>query len=246
MNIEIIEELGKLKIYFPHDKNFNEVKNILGKLKNQEIEVVRTDRLSLEQSKLIWVLCRDYGELVGYSREEMREVLQNEFCSKKGIEYFSVSTMKKNSCSKEIATEFIQHIIEHSINQGYNLILHVGNGQNRKSKSARELVPDVQRYVIACLRNKVCAVCGRIEADLHHWDNVNSIGGYKFDDGLKTRFISLCREHHNLFHAIGEKDFENKYHLQGVWLNPTMIVELKKIYKNHFKAFDEKNYREKI
>lgn len=242
MNIEIIEEMGKLKIYFPHDKNFNEVKNILKKLKNQEIEIVRTDRITLEQSRLIWVICYELGELIGYNREEMRELLENEYCIEKNIEYFSISTSKKTSCSKETATDFITWIIEWSINQGYNLIIHDGKGINKRIRNSKDICPDINRFVIACLRNKVCAVCGKIEADLHHWDNVNSIGGYEFDDGLKTRFISLCREHHNLFHAIGDKDFENKYHLQGVWLNPTLVMELKNIYLGHFKNFKKENF----
>ncbi|MGL5428954.1 MAG: putative HNHc nuclease, partial [Cetobacterium sp.] len=109
-------------------------------------------------------------------------------------------------------------------------------------KSTRDICPDIQRYTIACLRNKVCAICGRVGADLHHWDNVNSIGGYEFDDGLKTRFMSLCREHHNLFHSIGEKDFEKRYHITGVWLNPTMVMDLKKVYSGHFKSFKKENY----
>lgn len=242
MNIEIIEEKGKLKIYFPYDKNISEIKNILGKIKNQEIEVVRTDRITFDQLKILWAIFKDLGDLIGYTREEMRELLENEYCTQKKIEYFSISTSKKTSCSKEVATDFITWIIEWAINQGYNLILHIGKGPNKKFKSARDICPDINRFVIACLRNKVCAVCGRIEADLHHWDNANSIGGYEFDDGLKTRFISLCREHHNLFHAIGEKDFENRYHLQGVWLNPTMVMDLKKVYSGHFKAFKKENY----
>lgn len=242
MNIEIIEEKGKLKIYFPYDKNISEIKNILDRLKKNEVEIVRTERLSLEQLKMLWAIFKDLGELIGYTREEMRELLENEYCNQKKIEYFSISTSKKTSCSKEIAADFITWIIEWSIDQGYNLILHIGKGPNKRLKSARDICPDISRYIVACLRNKVCAVCGRIEADLHHWDNVNSIGGYEFDDGLKTRFISLCREHHNLFHAIGEKDFENRYHLQGVMLNPTMVMELKKVYKNHFRAFKKENY----
>lgn len=100
MNIEIIEEQGKLKIYFPHDKNFNEIKSILGKIKNQEIEVVRTDRITLDQLKMLWSIFKDLGNLIGYTREEMRELLENEYCTQKKIEYFSISTSKKTSCSK--------------------------------------------------------------------------------------------------------------------------------------------------
>ncbi|MCQ9627539.1 hypothetical protein HS141_11430 [Cetobacterium somerae] len=218
-----------------------ELKKLHSKL-SKGIEIKKVDTISDEQMKMLWCIFKDLGELIGYTKEELREELENKYCSEKKIEYFSISPNKRNCASKDIATDFIAWIIDWSIHQGYNLILHIGKGPNKKLKSARDICPDISRYIVACLRNKVCAVCGRIEADLHHWDNVNSIGGYEFDDGLKTRFISLCREHHNLFHAIGEKDFENRYHLQGVMLNPSLVFSLKKIYKNHFKAFDEKNY----
>lgn len=239
MNIEIIEEEGKLKIYFPHDKNISEIKEILERLKNNEIEVVRTDRLSIDQAKLIWVLCREYGELVGYDKEEMREVLQNEFCSKKGLEYFSISTMKKDSCSKETATEFIQFIIEHSIEQGFNLLIYEGYGENRKVRSLRSVVPDIQRMIIARLKTKTCIICG-VHADLHHEPPLGT--NYELDDGLQTGFLPLCRYHHSERHNMSWEDFKKKWHVENVWLNPNLIVELKKVYPNHFKNFREENY----
>lgn len=239
MNIELIENNGVLELYVPQDKSIQDIKELLDKLKKNQIEVIRTDKLSLDQPKMIWCLCKDYGELLGYEREEMREVLENEFCAKREIEYFSISPYKRNACSKEGATEFIQFIIEHSIEQGYNLIISEGKGDKRVYKATREVVPDIRRYVLACLLHKRCAICGRNEVDLHHYHSVASIGGYEHDDGLKTPFISLCREHHTQFHNIGIKEFEKLYHIQGVWLSETLVRELKKVYPNHFQAFKE-------
>lgn len=225
-------------MYVPQDKNLQDIKKLLSKLKNSDIEVIRTDKLSLDQSKMIWCLCKDYGELLGYEREEMRGVLENEFCSKREIEYFSISPYKRNACSKEVATEFIQFIIEHSIEQGYNLIITEGKGAKRSFKSSREIVPDIQRYIIACLRNKVCCVCGkRVDVDLHHSPALGV--PYEQDDGKQTGFMSLCREHHSMAHNIGLKEFEKLFCLQPVWLSDSLIYELKKVYSNHFKAFKE-------
>lgn len=246
MNIEIIEEEGELKIYFPHDKNIQEIKEILEKVKNGEVKVVRTDRLSIDQMKMIWAIFNDLGMLIGYTREEIRKELQTLYCIEKGIDHFSISPSKKDSCSKEIATDFISWLIDWSIKEGYNLIIHEGKGQNRRTRGAREICPDINRYIIACLRAKVCAVCGKVGADLHHSENVSSIGGYEHCDGLKTPFMPLCREHHTLAHSIGQKEFEKRYHLNGVWLNPSLVMELKKVYKNHFQAFREENYKKDI
>lgn len=218
-----------------------ELKKLHSKL-NKGIEIKKVDTISDEQMKMLWCIFKDLGELIGYTKEELREELENKYCSEKKIEYFSISPNKRNCASKEIATDFITWVIEWSIKEGYNLIIHEGKGQNRRTRGAREICPDINRYVIACLRSKVCVVCGKMGADLHHADNVNSIGGYEFDDGLKTRFMPLCREHHSLAHSIGQKEFDSRYHLNGVWLNPTLVMELKNIYPNHFCAFKKENY----
>ncbi|MEG0236533.1 MAG: putative HNHc nuclease [Cetobacterium sp.] len=200
--------------------------------------------LSLEQMKLAHILLKELGELIGYTGQEMRVLLQNEFCKLREIEYFSLSPNKTNAASKEIATDFITYIIEWAILNNYNLILHEGYGERRTLRSVRDVVPDIRRHVLACLLAKACAVCGTYHnVELHHYDSVNSIGGYEHCDGLKTRFMSLCREHHSLYHSIEQKEFESKFHLEGVWLNPNLVIKLKEKYPNHFQAFDEKKYK---
>ena len=94
------------------------------------------------------------------------------------------------------------------------------------------------KYIYSLLKNKKCAICGK-QADLHHWDSVASIGGYDKDNGLKTRFMPLCREHHTEFHTIGIKEFQKKYLLTGIYLTKECIPKLKKVYPNHFRAFKE-------
>ena len=95
------------------------------------------------------------------------------------------------------------------------------------------------KYVYAMLSRKKCAICGK-RADLEHFDSVNSVGGYKFDNGLQTRFISLCREHHQEKHNIEVIEFEKKYNLKGIFLKPEQVKYLKdNVYKNHFKNYKE-------
>ena len=207
-----------------------------------EIQIVQT--LSLKQMKLAHILLKELGEMIGYTGQEMRVLLQNEFCKLREIEYFSLSPSKTKAASKEAANDFITYIIEWAILNNYNLILHEGYGSNKTLRSVREVVPEIRRYVLACLSAKACAVCGTYHnVELHHYDSVNSIGGYERCDGLKTRFMSLCREHHSLYHSIEQKEFENRFHIEGVWLNPNLVIMLKKIYSGHFQAFDENEYK---
>ena len=95
------------------------------------------------------------------------------------------------------------------------------------------------------MRARRCAVCGKVHdfengdvVDLDHWITISSsVGTYKNDDGLQNPFISLCRKHHIEKHNIGIKDFEEKYHIEGVWLNPNLVFKMLDIYPNHFKLF---------
>lgn len=239
MNIllELVEDEDKdLKLYVPEEKSLKDISELVEKIKGLDIKVVRTERISYEQTKLIWCLCQEYGELDGYTSGEMREVLENEFCIEKDLEYFSISPNKKTACSSKVATEFIQFIIEHSIKHGFDIRIPEGQGEKRRLRSAREVVPEIKRYIIACLRVKKCVVCGRVEGvDLHHSPALGV--PYEQDDGRKTGFMSLCRECHTKAHSIGLKEFESKYHLEPVWLSDGLIRELKKIYTNHFQAF---------
>lgn len=235
MKILTIEN-GEITLSVPTTTSNKEIKGLIDKIRAGEITVKFTDKISLEQMQLIWVLSNELGQMIGYTREEMRELLQEQFCGTNDLPYFSISPSKKDCCSKDIATSFIQYIIEFAIQEGYNLIIPDGKGAKRTYKSVREVVPEIQRYVITCLRNKVCAVCGkRVDIDLHHSPALGV--PYEQDDGKQTGFMSLCREHHTLAHSIGLKEFEKMFCLQPVWLSDSLIFELKKIYKNHFQNF---------
>ena len=93
-----------------------------------------------------------------------------------------------------------------------------------------------EKYIYTKLKYKRCAVCNRTPVDFEHWQSAGSLGGYANDRG-QGRYISLCRQHHTEKHDIGVEAFERKYDVRGIYLNDEQIKELKKIYKNHFKAF---------
>lgn len=136
-------------------------------------------------------------------------------------------SLKMNIFSKDDATKFIEFLI------GYFFDNQIEIKQEIVEMMKKE---DENRVMFMMIKHKKCAICGAY-SDLHHWDNVSRIGGYKFDDGLKTRFLPLCRKHHSEFHSIGPVEFTRKYKTVGVWLNKAQVAVLKGIYKNHFKAF---------
>ena len=74
------------------------------------------------------------------------------------------------------------------------------------------LCDDLERYVYACLMNKKCAVCGR-KTELHHVQAVGMGRNRHEIDHIGMLCLPLCREHHDEAHLIGNKAFEERYHL---------------------------------
>ena len=208
------------------------------RLNNYPIEVIPVKKMSAAQNGLMHVLFKQYGEEKGYAMVEMKEIMKSEFA--RAYDIFNFETSK---CDVQTANEFIAFMIEHAIDNDVNLYI-----LNKKEKATRHILEIdfiTQRYVIACLKKKMCAICGKIHdeyntVELHHWKSVASaVGTYDNDDGLSTPFMSLCTFHHSEFHNTGIESFKNKYHIEGVWLNDRLVIDLKKVYPNHFKGFKE-------
>ena len=203
-------------------------------LKKLKIRVIPIKKLSKAQNGLIHVLLKQFADELGWTMQDMKEYQKEQFALSRDLEKFSTA-----SCDMEMANDFIAFIIEQALENEINL--YILNKQDNRYKSILNIDKTTERYVIACLRAKTCAICGRKGADLHHWKTIASAAGaYENDDGLKTPFMSLCRMHHNEFHEIGQKEFEEKYHIEGVWLNPQLVYELLEVYPNHFKLFRKK------
>ena len=98
--IDIDKENNHIKVLVPSAKGTiteEKVKNFFGVLKQSTWEVEPVQRLSLDQMKMIFALCRDYSEIIGYEPEELRELLKAEFCIKNCVEDFSCSPYKRNA-----------------------------------------------------------------------------------------------------------------------------------------------------
>lgn len=246
-HLEVDKENEQINIYVPvEQKDLKSSKIKCEKweeeLNNYPVRVIPVSMLSREQNALIHIIFQQFAEQTGDTRENIKVDLKNEFCRLKEIPVFSFERAGKDVLSMELAGEYINWLIEKALQWDVDLFFkEKGTG---KIRHVRHFIEEIDRYVIACLRERKCAICNLKHdpengdsVDLEHWDNVNTIGGYEFDDGLKTRFIPLCRVHHNEKHDMGRKEFEETYHLKGVWLNEKLVFDLLETYKNHFKLF---------
>lgn len=85
-----------------------------------------------------------------------------------------------------------------------------------------EYVDDTADYIYSCLLNKKCFICGR-PAQLHHIDRVGTGRDRKeiVHEGMEA--LPVCSEHHTECHTIGQKTFNEKYHIEkGIVLDKTL------------------------
>lgn len=233
--MEIVNE--EIVITLPVEKVYPGLKQLIEeRLNHYPIKVIPVKRLSKAQNGLIHVLLKQFGEELGWTMQDMKEYQKEQFALSRDLEKFSTA-----NCDMEMANDFIAFIIEQALENEINL--YVLNKQDNRYKSILKVDKTTERYVIACLRKRVCCICGKEhneynEIQLDHYDTVaNTVGTYENDDGLHGRFLPLCSYHHFEKHSKSLKEFEEKYHIEGVWLNPQLVYELLGVYPNHFKLF---------
>ena len=108
-------------------------------------------------------------------------------------------------------------------------------------KKGYELLPkDEAYYQYECCRHRVCAICGREHADIHHWDAVGT-KTRKLADHRQHRFMALCRTCHNEFHRIGPVKFTQKYHVQPIKLNEETLIDLGVMNRKRMNKIDQRN-----
>lgn len=106
-------------------------------------------------------------------------------------------------------------------------------------KKGYELLPkDEAYYQYECCRHRVCAICGREHADIHHWDAVGS-ETRKLADHRQHQFMALCREHHTEFHTLGADGFSRKYHVRPTRLKPEDLIKLGVMTQKRMNEIDE-------
>lgn len=184
------------------------------------VEFADGRRISPEQRKKAYALMGEIADWIGDVPEYVKRLMKLEFVANRmqtiGEKIFSLSDTDVTT-AREFISFLIDFMIEHEVPSRVPLY---------------ELCEDIQKYVYACLMHKQCAVCGR-RADVHHLSGSRAgHGGLKWREKDQTGalVLPLCRVHHELCHN-GEKEFLERYHLEGV----EFTREIAKVYKAKMK-----------
>ena len=146
--------------------------------------------------------------------ESIRFALTDNYCRLQGVDLFSLSTNNENCASRELASDFIDWLVNLCVE---NAIPCMDTLLNR--------CEDVERYVYACVANRRCAICGK-KADIHEVDTVG-MGRNRSKIGHVGQLVEpLCRGHHQEAGEIGQKSFDELYHLSPIRLDENLCEVL--------------------
>lgn len=173
-------------------------------LSNQVMVVWQDARMRTpEQIRKAWALMGEIAEYQGETKDDVYAEQKTAF-SVKHLDILQGELFRLSSATVSAARAFITMLVEIIIEYGIPT-----------KEPLYGLCDDINRYVYACLMNKKCAVCGR-KTELHHYDHVGMGRNRREIDHIGMRAYPLCREHHDEIHRIGEKAFDEKYHLEPI------------------------------
>lgn len=206
--ITTLKKGAKLILAIPDEQTITVLKNIYNFInKPVEVEILvdeerqeeRLLQISENQRKKIYALIRDIANYIGDSVDNTKENLKIEFVQQTEYEMFSLS-----NCSSELAGEFIDFLINFAFENGVPM-----------SEHPLKRADGIERYLAACLRHRICCVCGQ-PGEVHHVEAIGMGRKRAAVDDSGYEKICLCRRHHAEAHQIGINAFEDKYHVHGI------------------------------
>lgn len=117
-----------------------------------EEQQARLKMITPEQRKKIYALFRDIASYTGNTPENEKENMKTLFIQHTHHEPFSLS-----NCSSELASDFIEWLINFAFENGVRL-----------SEHPLRTLDDIEKYVRMCLKHKICTICGK-PGEIHHW-----------------------------------------------------------------------------
>lgn len=177
------------------------------------LRVIDGRLISAKQRGKIFGITRDIARACGYFEpfewNEIRCVLQEEFCLKCEISSFSLS-----NCEKAVARDFISFLIDFCL-----------RWRIPTSKPLRKYSDDFGKFLYLHLEHKICVVCGK-PAQVHHVDAIGM--GRDRDEIIHEGMpcVALCAECHSTAHTTGWETYAQKHHIAGLELDRYLCKKL--------------------
>lgn len=182
-------------------------------------------RISAAQRRKIFALVSDIGDYVSRIKnrreyeemlrtlkllyiqdstdnESVRRLLTLRYCEIADRDIFSLSDTDMST-----ARDFISWLIEKCIDFDIPT-----------NDSLLNLTEEMGRYLYRCVAKRRCAICGK-KADIHEVEKVGAGRNRRKIHHLGQRVQPLCRMHHREVESIGQRSFNDKYHIGTIKLD---------------------------
>ena len=194
--------------------NLERLRTLYGTLDNVEALIVFKDKrkLSDRQRAFYRALLNNIFKWCGEGTDELHEFFKEEYFLETGER---ISTKDNSENSKSDMNKLLEIVIDFM----FEFDVPFAKGY--------ELLPKEDSwYLYQCCKHRKCAICGK-KSDIHHEEGLvgmgNNRGAYNH---LDSKFISLCREHHNIRHTMTWKEFEELYKVQPIKLDDKTLIRL--------------------
>ena len=178
--------------------------------KEAEIRLIDSRHISADQRKKAYALLRDISLYTGYDTDQMKGVMKYAFIAKTGYPEFSLA-----DAEMVIARHFIDFLIEFCLE--WNVPCQ---------DSLLEKAEDIGNYLYLCLYHRKCCICGD-QAEVHHAEDRIGLGRNRNEvNHVGMRAMALCRIHHMLCHDMGQKAFNERWHIYGIKINKVLAKRL--------------------
>lgn len=166
------------------------------------VEAIDARPLSDKQRRACYALIGAIADWSGSSVDEVKEAFKLEFWAER-VDTLADKIFSLSDAPMSLICEFQRFLVDFILREDVPL-----------SFSLRDYADDIMDYTYMCLLNKKCTVCGR-RGELHHLNAVGMGNDRQRISHIGRLAMCLCRIHHDEIHAAGEKDFMEKYHLNG-------------------------------
>jgi hypothetical protein len=135
-------------------------------------------------------------------KESVRRLLTLKYCELTDRDMFSLSDTDMST-----ARDFISWLIEKCIDFDIPT-----------NDSLLNLTEEMGRYLYRCVAKRRCAICGK-KADIHEVEKVGAGRNRRTIHHLGQQVQPLCRLHHREEERLGQKSFNDKYHIGTIKLD---------------------------
>lgn len=177
------------------------------------VELFDPDSITVDQRKHIYALFGDMEAYTGYPRDWWERFMKEGFMHYDLMD--EMPSLATNAMSKTRAAKFTEFIIIYCIQNEIPF-----------RKQQFYLPQESSKVIFYLTMNRMCVVCGKPHAHIHHFDTVGMGRDRRKVDHTKHRVMALCPRHHSETHDIGVRKFYEKYQVKPVVLNRKQLKEL--------------------